>query len=134
MWASTHNGTLAGRMSAVVDALLECQRAAGTGYLAAFPAEFFDRFEAIQPVWAPYYTIHKIMQGLLDQHVVAGNGRALGMVVAMADYFAGRVANVIRRHSIERHWTSLNEETGGMNDVLYQLYTVTVLSTSLLRF
>ncbi|TKW22410.1 hypothetical protein SEVIR_4G226700v4 [Setaria viridis] len=125
MWASTHNATLAGRMSAVVDALHECQRAAGTGYLSAFPAEFFDRFEAIQPVWAPYYTIHKIMQGLLDQHAVAGNGKALGMVVAMADYFAGRVGSVIRRYSIERHWASLNEETGGMNDVLYQLYSIT---------
>ncbi|CAN6216324.1 unnamed protein product [Urochloa humidicola] len=126
MWASTHNATLAGKMSAVVDALHECQRAGGgTGYLSAFPAEFFDRFEAIAPVWAPYYTIHKIMQGLLDQHVVAGNDKALGMVVAMADYFAGRVANVIRKYSIERHWTSLNEETGGMNDVLYQLYTIT---------
>ena len=59
MWASTHNGTLAGKMAAVVDALDQCQRAAGTGYLSAFPAEFFDRFEAIKPVWAPYYTIHK---------------------------------------------------------------------------
>jgi uncharacterized protein len=63
MWASTHNGTLAGRMSAVVDALDECQRAGGTGYLSAFPAEFFDRFEAIKPVWAPYYTIHKARRG-----------------------------------------------------------------------
>ncbi|KAF8659003.1 hypothetical protein HU200_058846 [Digitaria exilis] len=121
MWASTHNATLAGNMAAVVDALHECQLAAGdTGYLSAFPAEFFDRFEAIQP----------IMQGLLDQHVVAGNGKALGMVVAMADYFAGRVRNVIRRYTIERHWTSLNEETGGMNDVLYQLYTITADSLS----
>jgi hypothetical protein len=59
MWASTHNGTLAGKMAAVVDALHDCQAAAGTGYLSAFPAEFFDRFEAIRPVWAPYYTIHK---------------------------------------------------------------------------
>ncbi|RCV22382.1 hypothetical protein SETIT_4G216100v2 [Setaria italica] len=130
MWASTHNATLAGRMSAAVDALHECQRAAGTGYLSAFPTSFFDLFEAIPLVWAPYYTIHKIMQGLLDQHAVAGNGKALGMVVAMADYFAGRVANVIRRHSIERHWTSLKEETGGMNDVLYQLYTITADSLS----
>jgi len=130
MWASTGNATLAGRMSAVVGALHECQRASGTGYLSAFPAEFFDRFEAIRPVWAPYYTVHKIMQGLLDQHVVAGDGRALGMVVAMADYFAGRVRSVIRRYSIERHWASLNEETGGMNDVLYQLYTITVPSVS----
>uniref|UniRef100_J3MFT3 Uncharacterized protein n=1 Tax=Oryza brachyantha TaxID=4533 RepID=J3MFT3_ORYBR len=47
------------------------------------------------------------------------------MVVAMADYFAGRVRSIIQRYTIERHWTSLNEETGGMNDVLYQLYTIT---------
>ncbi|EMS68485.1 hypothetical protein TRIUR3_12433 [Triticum urartu] len=129
MWASTHNGTLAGKMSAVVDALHACQQApanGGAGYLSAFPAEFFDRFEAIQPVWAPYYTIHKIMQGLLDQYTVAGNGKALAMVVAMAGYFGERVRSVIQRHSIERHWTSLNEETGGMNDVLYQLYAITV--------
>uniref|UniRef100_A0ACD5UGU0 Uncharacterized protein n=1 Tax=Avena sativa TaxID=4498 RepID=A0ACD5UGU0_AVESA len=128
MWASTHNDTLAGKMSAVVDALHACQQQAangGTGYLSAFPAEFFDRFEAIQPVWAPYYTIHKIMQGLLDQYTVAGNGKALEMVVAMAGYFGDRVRNVVQRHSIERHWTSLNEETGGMNDVLYQLYAIT---------
>lgn len=128
MWASTHNGTLAGKMSAVVDALHACQQAApngGAGYLSAFPAEFFDRFEAIKPVWAPYYTIHKIMQGLLDQYTVAGNGKALEMVVAMAGYFGDRVRSVIQRHSIERHWTSLNEETGGMNDVLYQLYAIT---------
>ncbi|KAM0919038.1 hypothetical protein ACQ4PT_008449 [Festuca glaucescens] len=128
MWASTHNGTLAGKMSAVVDALHACQQAApngGKGYLSAFPAEFFDRFEAIQPVWAPYYTIHKIMQGLLDQYTAAGNRKALDMVVSMASYFGDRVRSVIQRHTIERHWTSLNEETGGMNDVLYQLYAIT---------
>ncbi|KAG2612843.1 hypothetical protein PVAP13_4KG310200 [Panicum virgatum] len=125
MWASTGNATLAGRMAAVVDALHECQRAAGTGYLSAFPSSFFDKLEALVHVWAPYYTIHKIMQGILDQHVVAVNGKALGMAVAMADYFAGRVRSVIRRYSVERHWASLNEETGGMNDVLYQLYTIT---------
>jgi hypothetical protein len=66
------------------------------------------------------------MQGLLDQYTVAGNGKALEMVVAMAGYFGYRVRSVIQRHTIERHWTSLNEETGGMNDVLYQLYAITV--------
>lgn len=44
----------------------------------------------------------------------------------MVDYFYNRVQNVIRTYSIERHWLSLNEETGGMNDVLYQLYAITV--------
>lgn len=60
MWASTHNNTLKEKMSALVSALSTCQQKLGTGYLSAFPSSFFDRFEAITPVWAPYYTIHKV--------------------------------------------------------------------------
>ncbi|KQJ93851.1 uncharacterized protein LOC100841742 isoform X3 [Brachypodium distachyon] len=125
MWASTHNDTLRTKMSSVIDTLYDCQKKMGMGYLSAFPTEFFDRAEALTTVWAPYYTIHKIMQGLLDQYTVAGSSKALEMVVGMADYFSGRVKNVIQKYSIERHWASLNEETGGMNDVLYQLYAIT---------
>ncbi|GLJ40736.1 hypothetical protein SUGI_0842080 [Cryptomeria japonica] len=124
MWASTHNQTLFDKMTSLVSALATCQKAMGTGYLSAFPSELFDRFEAVQPVWAPYYTIHKIMAGLLDQYTLAGNKQALNMTMWMADYFYMRVKNVIQEWTIERHWTSLNEETGGMNDVLYQLYTI----------
>jgi len=61
MWASTHNETLKKKMSAVVSVLSACQVKMGTGYLSAFPSELFDRFEAIKPVWAPYYTIHKVV-------------------------------------------------------------------------
>ncbi|CAA6672335.1 unnamed protein product [Spirodela intermedia] len=125
MWASTHNDTLYQKMSAVVEALNACQKKMGTGYLSAFPTELFDRFEALRSVWAPYYTIHKIMAGLLDQYLYAGNNEALQMVVWMAEYFGNRVENVIKKYTIERHWTSLNEETGGMNDVLYNLYSIT---------
>lgn len=125
MWASTHNAALKQKMSAVVSALSECQEKMGTGYLSAFPSEQFDRFEAIKPVWAPYYTIHKILAGLLDQHTFAGNPQALKMVTWMVDYFYNRVQNVISKHSLERHYLSLNEETGGMNDVLYKLYAIT---------
>lgn len=60
MWASTHNVTLKEKMTAVVSALSECQNKMGSGYLSAFPSEQFDRFEALKPVWAPYYTIHKV--------------------------------------------------------------------------
>ncbi|KAL9234763.1 hypothetical protein vseg_009592 [Gypsophila vaccaria] len=125
MWASTHNETLREKMSTLVSVLKECQDALRTGYLSAFPSEFFDRFEAVQPVWAPYYTIHKIMAGLLDQYNLAGSSQALKMVTQMANYFYKRVQSVVMRYTIERHWLSLNEETGGMNDVLYRLYTVT---------
>ncbi|KAH7560548.1 hypothetical protein ACOSP7_017256 [Xanthoceras sorbifolium] len=125
MWASTHNDSLKEKMSAVVSALSDCQQKMGTGYLSAFPSEQFDRFEAIKPVWAPYYTIHKIMAGLLDQYTFADNAQALKMTTWMAEYFYNRVQNVITKYSVERHWYSLNEETGGMNDVLYRLFSIT---------
>lgn len=66
------------------------------------------------------------MAGLLDQYTYANDTRALKMLVWMVDYFYKRVQNVIAKYTIERHWRSLNEETGGMNDVLYNLFTVTV--------
>uniref|UniRef100_A0A803PT54 Uncharacterized protein n=1 Tax=Cannabis sativa TaxID=3483 RepID=A0A803PT54_CANSA len=125
MWASTHNDTLKQKMSAVVSYLSECQEKLGTGYLSAFPSELFDRFEAIKPVWAPYYTIHKILAGLLDQYALAGNDQAFKMMTWMVDYFYKRVQNVVSKYTVERHYQTLNEETGGMNDVLYRLYSIT---------
>lgn len=61
MWASTHNAELKEKMSLVVSGMLDCQTKMGTGYLSAFPSELFDRFEALKSVWAPYYTIHKVI-------------------------------------------------------------------------
>ncbi|KAK6164192.1 hypothetical protein DH2020_001056 [Rehmannia glutinosa] len=104
---------------------VDCQSEMGTGYLSAFPSELFDRFEALREVWAPYYTIHKILAGLLDQYTLAGSAQALNMTTWMVDYFYNRVQNVISKYTIERHWLSLNEETGGMNDMLYKLYIIT---------
>lgn len=66
------------------------------------------------------------MAGLLDQHTIAGDPNALKMVTWMAEYFYNRVQNVIQKYTIARHYKSLNEETGGMNDVLYKLYSITV--------
>ncbi|GMP98015.1 hypothetical protein CsSME_00046058 [Camellia sinensis var. sinensis] len=124
MWATTHNDSLKEKMSTVVSALSASQDKMGTGYLSAFPSEQFDRFKAIKPVWAPYYTIHEIMAGLLDQYILAENAQALKMLALMVDYFYNRVLNVITKYSVEKHYLSLNEETGGMNDVLYKLYAV----------
>ncbi|KAJ6704754.1 hypothetical protein OIU79_009631 [Salix purpurea] len=47
------------------------------------------------------------------------------MVKWMVDYFYNRVRKVITNYSVERHYLSLNEETGGMNDVLYKLFSIT---------
>lgn len=66
------------------------------------------------------------MSGLLDQHTIAQNRQALKMLTWMVDYFYNRIQNVILEFSLARHYAALNEETGGMNDVLYRLYSITV--------
>ncbi|HUU93503.1 MAG TPA: beta-L-arabinofuranosidase domain-containing protein, partial [Phycisphaerae bacterium] len=53
--------------------LAKCQAKHPGGYLSAYPEEFFDRLEAREKVWAPYYTMHKIMLGLWEMYACAGN-------------------------------------------------------------
>jgi hypothetical protein len=91
------------------------------GYLSAFPEEFFDRVDARQRVWAPYYTIHKIMAGLLDVHELCGNAQALEMVTKMADWVKFRVD----RLSEDQQQRALGTEFGGMNEVLANIYAAT---------
>jgi len=108
----------------MVSELSKVQATYGDGYLSAFPKEHFDRLEALQPVWAPYYVIHKIMAGLIDQHTLVGTPQALDIVVKMASYFCGRIATVIREKGYE-HWVqALDVEFGGMQESLHILSTV----------
>ena len=80
----------------LVAGLAACETALGDGYLSAFPASEFDTLETVffDKVWAPYYTIHKIMTGLLDAHAHTGDAEALRVVVRMADYFSARLARL----------------------------------------
>jgi hypothetical protein len=101
------------------------------GYLAAFFGAF-DRLEG-KPgnsggVVVPYYTIHKIMAGLLDAHRYLGNTLALQVAVKMADYCEKRLARSSRKiEKIFRTDGSRNpqNEFGAMSDVLAELYAVT---------
>jgi len=122
---STGDSVFATRGDLLVQGLHDCQVAWGDGYLAAFPKSFIDRVEALQPVWAPYYVIHKIMAGLLAQHQLAGQRDALDVLLGMADYFCERSQRVYETQGAE-HWHQVLEtEFGGMNEVLYHLYMET---------
>ena len=57
------------RGDAMVEALAQCQKANGNGYLSAFPEELFDRLRADERVWAPFYTLHKLLAGMLDSRI-----------------------------------------------------------------
>jgi uncharacterized protein len=119
--ATSENSACKSRGDELVAALAQCQRKIGTGYLGAFPPELFERLAGGERVWAPFYTYHKIMTGLLDMHTWGGNTDALSIVEGMArwagDYFAGI--------SAEQRQRMLRTEYGGMNEVLVNLAALT---------
>lgn len=117
------------RIDYMIDALRECQQKLGGKYLSAFPEADFDTLEKkYGEVWAPYYTWHKIMQGLLDVYVMAGNTKALGMITQMADYVRIRMERLPEQEIEKILFTAQanpSNEAGGMNEVLHNLYAVT---------
>ncbi len=121
MYASCGDDDLKNSASTVVTELEKCQAALKSGYLSAFPADFFDRLRERQQVWAPFYTIHKIMAGLLDMYVRCANEQALDMVQKMAAW----VDLYTESLSYEHMQRVLGTEFGGMGEVLCNLYAVT---------
>jgi uncharacterized protein len=115
--AGTGDAVLAANGRRTVSALAECQSAVGTGYLSAFPDEFFARLRAGERVWAPFYTLHKIMAGLYDQYALTGNRQALEVLRGIADWTCRWASNLDDAQMAR----ILDVEFGGMNDVLYTL-------------
>jgi uncharacterized protein len=121
MYASRGDEELKANGNTVVAELAKCQEALKSGYLSAFPIEFFDRLRERQKVWAPFYTIHKIMAGNLDMYVHCGNQQALDV----AEKMAGWTADYTHSLSYEHMQRVLGTEYGGMGEVLANLYAVT---------
>ncbi len=101
--------------------LAKCQKTFGNGYVSAFPEEFFDRLRAGRGVWAPFYTLHKIMAGLLDTYTYSGDRQALDVATGMARWTAGWTGPL----GSEEMARILEREYGGMNEVLYNLAAIT---------
>ncbi|HMF98023.1 MAG TPA: glycoside hydrolase family 127 protein, partial [Vicinamibacterales bacterium] len=125
IYASTGDARFKTRADALVREFATIQDALARrfhpGYLSAFPEDFFDRVDARQKVWAPYYTIHKIMAGLVDAHELTGNAQALTVVTKMADWVRFRVDRLTEA----QQQAALGTEFGGMNEVLANIYAIT---------
>lgn len=122
LYAATADPAIKFRADEIVTGLAECQAKLNqNGYLSAFPTELFDRLDRLQPVWAPFYTMHKIMAGLFDMHTHAGSDQALDVLVKLAGWVDSWTASKSEAHMQE----ILNTEFGGMNEVLYNLAAAT---------
>lgn len=122
MYASTGDEQYRVKGVELVEGLAECQQVLGTsGYLSAFPEHFIDR--AIQGgdvVWAPWYTLHKMYAGLLDQYTLCRNQQAYKVLMNMCDW----AYNKLRPLAEEDLQRMLLAEFGGMPEVFYNIYAV----------
>lgn len=122
------------KLRRMTDGLLECQRNSKgeKGFLWAAPAAGkdveaqFDNVEAgktdiMREAWVPWYTVHKILAGLLDGYRLCGYAPSLEAASALGDWAAQRAL----RWDAATQQRVLSVEYGGMNDCMYELYTFT---------
>lgn len=121
MYASTGNECFKAKGDSLVTGLAEVQKAYGNGYLSAYPEGLINRNLKGQRVWAPWYTLHKILSGLLDQYLYADNAQALEIADEMASWAYGKLSPL----SEDTRRLMLRNEFGGMPEAFWNLYSLT---------
>ncbi len=104
----------------------------GEGYISAYPPDQFIMLEKgakygakDDNVWAPYYTLHKILAGLLDVYEITGNEKALQTLTGMSDWVHARLS-VLPDSTLNAMWgLYIAGEFGGINEVLARVSSIT---------
>jgi len=104
----------------------------GKGFISAYPPDQFIMLEQgalyggnNNQIWAPYYTLHKILAGLLDCYEVGGNKKALAVAEGMGNWVHARL-QVVPPETRAGMWNRyIAGEYGGMNEVLARLSRLT---------
>ncbi len=125
------------RIDTLIEGLKECQEhAASAGASAGFlwgahqvglaPEAQFDNVERgktniVTEAWVPWYTMHKLIAGLIDVAEYTGSKAALGVVKGLGDWVVRRTEGWDEVTRL----TVLDVEYGGMNDCMYNLYRLT---------
>ncbi len=132
--ASTGEVILRAKVDEFVAGLAEVQQAlaaTGTyshsGFLAAYGEWQFSRLEAFAPygeIWAPYYTCHKIMAGLIDAYELTGSEQARAVATRMGYWVHGRLARLDDERRQAMWSLYIAGEFGGMNETMARLSTI----------
>ena len=122
LYAQTGSMAVKAKADSIVNGLADVQQAYSRGgYLSAFAEGLVDRNIQGKSVWAPFYTLHKIVQGLIDQYQMMGNEKALEMAKGMGDW----AYNKLKPLSEETRKKMIRNEFGGFNEAMYELYDLT---------
>ncbi len=126
--ADTPDGELRRRLEYMIGELDRCQQAAGNGYLGGVPgsralwqAVAAGQVGAVNRKWVPWYNLHKTFAGLRDAWLLAGNHRARELLIRFGDW-CDQIVSGLSEEQMQR---MLDQEHGGMNEALADLYAIT---------
>lgn len=104
----------------------------GEGFISAYPPDQFIMLENgasyggdKTQIWAPYYTLHKILAGLMDVYEVTGNEKAFEIVKGMGDWVHARLSQLPTNTLLSMWNRYIAGEFGGMNEAMARLYRLT---------
>lgn len=119
------------KLTGLIDELAKCQREDGFlwGSNILDPTNLEAQFDNVEKglsnlfteAWVPWYTMHKIFEGLTETYELTGYQPALDIAKKLGDWVYNRVSG----WSEQTRQTVLSIEYGGMNDALYDLYKLT---------
>lgn len=124
MYGSTGDARFKQRSDYIVAELRACQVAGKTGLLTAFPegnALMDSVLAGKRYSGVPWYTLHKVYAGLRDASLYTKNPVALGVLVRYSDWAVAATASL----TDAQFQKMLDEEHGGMNEVLADVYEMT---------
>lgn len=119
----------------LIDGLLECQAHSKGKEKFLFGAVIIDpdnvekQFDNIEKdltniitqAWVPWYTLHKLLAGVLDTYKLTGYSPALTLAEGIGDWSYNRAMGWDAATAAQ----VIRVEYGGMNDALYELYNLT---------
>lgn len=132
MWQVTGNKEFLDRINYIVDELEEVQNANGNGFIAGLQdcKRIFDEVSRgeiksagfdLNGGWAPWYTQHKLFNGLRDAYLLCGNEKAKTVLAKLGDWAISITENLTDELFAEM----MRCEFGGMNEAMADVYALT---------
>ena len=137
-YASTGEAALKSRVDELVVGLKECRDALAAqtyqgkpryshpGFLSAYGEWQFSALEEYAPygeIWAPYYTLHKILDGLNNAYLLTGSQDSLELAEGIGRWVYSRLSKCTSDQLTKMWSIYIGGEYGGMNDSLVDLYS-----------
>lgn len=119
MYAGTGEEIFRLKGDSIVQGIRECQRMIGTGYVSAFPEGLINRNLQGKSVWAPWYTLHKLMMGLRMQHELAGNDTAAVILRDFTDWALRKLNGADRGKVLRNEFGGIAEAIPELHDFFY---------------